>query len=178
MARYPRISSWQYVERWKQSSYVNLRVLRRNVSLWKRIPPAFILFRPRHYRNRLNLWILCAGLIDTARYWNLKPGDKDLHEGWDGNWRERSIAAELTGFISWGGDNFYDGYTEDMRNFCKIWGYSTDNFAETDSIKVALYQVIMHDTAYVNKYHPFELLKAAVRLQLVESGTTISPTLV
>lgn len=122
------------IDRWKISARHNLFIHRAAPLSLKRFQMALV--HPREYRNRVNMWILCAGLLDTARYMNLTQWDADLHDEFDGNWRERSIYSELGYYITF-------HHERSMQNFRVSFKADTDNFANALVIKEILHENIM-----------------------------------
>lgn len=123
-----------YIGRWKTSAKHNLFIHRAAPLSLERFLLALV--HPREYRNRVNMWILCAGMLDTARYMNLTQWDADLHDEYDGNWRERAIYSELGYYITF-------HHERSMQNFRVSFKADTDNFANALVIKQILHENIM-----------------------------------
>jgi hypothetical protein len=153
----------QHIERWKISAAHNLPIL-------DEIPRTAtevlaILLHPIERRRRVNLWVLCAGLLDAARYMNLSKGDADLHDEYDGNWRERQVWSELSYYIML-------NHEQSHLTFRSNYKSETDNFADVLEIKRALYDVIMElpQDARINAIYLLE--KATKRHLLAKKSVT------
>lgn len=125
---------FEHFDRWKVSAFHNRPFLRLVPRTNRDLMQA--LLHPIEHRNRVNLWILMAGLLDAARYLNLSRFDSDLHSYNDGNWKERAIWTELSFSV------MRDHETA-MTNFRVSMKAETDNFADVLGIKLALYEAVM-----------------------------------
>lgn len=153
-----------HIGRWKTSAKHNLFILRAAPLTWERFMKAVL--HPREYRERVNLWILCAGLLDTARYLNLTQWDADLHDEYDGNWRERAIYSELGYYITL-------NHERSMMNFRVTYKADTHNFANALKIKQILHENIMNLPKDA-RIDPFYFLNQATTqfLQTKKDATT------
>lgn len=140
-----------HIGRWKTSAKHNLFIHRASTLSVKNFMASIL--HPIEYRNRVNMWILCAGLLDTARYMNLTQWDADLHDEFDGNWRERAIYSELGYYISY-------HHEKSMQNFRVSFKAETNNFADALEIKQILHDDIMNLPNY-DRVSPVSLLTEA-----------------
>jgi hypothetical protein len=145
------------IDHWTAAAYYNRPVLRK-LSLKQRFNRDMIL-HPFQYRQRRNLWILAAGMLDAARYLNVPTDGSDLHPGFDGNAPERTVWTQLATYIEW-------NHAEDFRTFRKKYDSVTNNFADVDEIKLILHDVIMRSSEYQHITDPMFLLEAAVGRKL------------
>jgi hypothetical protein len=141
------------IDHWTASAYHNRPVLRK-LRFQQRFNLDMIL-HPVRYRQRMNLWILAAGMLDAARYLNVPTDGPDLHPGFDGNRPERTVWTQLNTYIEY-------NHAEDFRAFRKKYNLKTDNFADVDGIKLLLHEVVLRSPEYQFLNDPMLLLEAAV----------------
>jgi hypothetical protein len=141
------------IDHWTASAYHNRPVLRK-LRFQQRFNLDMIL-HPFQYRQRMNLWILAAGMLDAARYLNVPTDGPDLHPGFDGNGPERTVWTQLNTYIEY-------NHAEDFRAFRKKYYSVTNNFADVNGIKLILHDVIMRSSEYQFLNDPMLLLEAAV----------------
>jgi hypothetical protein len=145
------------IDHWTAAAYYNRPVLRK--LRWNQRFNRDMILHPFQYRQRMNLWILAAGMLDTARYLNVPVDGPDLHPGFDGNSSERTVWVQLSTYIELNHD-------EAFRAFRKKYDSVTNNFADVDEIKLILHDVIMRSSEYQHITDPMLLLEAAVSLKL------------
>lgn len=141
------------IDRWTASAYFNRPVLRK-LRLKQRFNLDMIL-HPIQYRQRMNLWILAAGMLDAARYLNVPADGPDLHPGFDGNRAERTVWTQLNTYIEY-------NHAEDFRAFRKNYNLMTNNFADVDEYKLVLHEVVLRSSEYQFLTDPVRLLEVAV----------------
>lgn len=142
-----------HIDHWTASAYYNRPVLRK-LPLKQRFNLDMIL-HPRQYRQRMNLWILAAGMLDAARYLNVPADGPDLHPGFDGNRPERTVWTQLNTYIEL-------NHAEDFRAFRKKYNLTTNNFADVDGVKLVLHEVVLRSPEYQSLTDPVRLLEVAV----------------
>lgn len=101
-----------------------------------------------------------------SRYLNLTPLDDDLHAGFDGNFRERSVWAEIACYVMLHHD-------AELREFRVRMKAETDNFADVRDIKLALYDVVMAlpNGAPIN---PVQLLNEVTQKHLAKKRAVVA----
>lgn len=149
------------IDHWTASAYHNRPVLRK-LKFKQRFNLDMIL-HPVQYRQRMNLWILAAGMLDAARYLNVPTDGPDLHPGLDGNRPERTVWTQLNTYIEY-------NHAEDFRAFRKKYNLKTDNFADVDGIKLLLHEVVLRSPEYQFLNDPVRLLEVAVLRNLNSFG--------
>lgn len=142
-----------HIDRWTASAYHNRPVLRK-LRFNQRFNLDMIL-HPIQYRQRMNLWILAAGMLDAARYLNVPTDGPDLHPGFDGNRAERTVWTQLNTYIEY-------NHAEDFRAFRKNYNLMTNNFADVDEYKLVLHEVVLRSPEYQLINDPVQLLEVAV----------------
>ena len=149
------------VERWKNAATHNLPLHRQLAK--KQIVAA--LRNPVAHRNRVNLWVLAAGILDATRYLNLSVMhiQTDLHDEFDGNRAERSQYFELRGFLE-------DYYADAFARFRDFYSVPTDNFADVELIKTLLHELVFNRPNYAEVTDPFVLLSAAAHESIYQTG--------
>lgn len=117
--------------------------------------------RPATYRNRLNLWIMAAGMLDSARFMNATMGTTKVPGNPEaGNESDKEIYSEMCLIIMM-------SYKSEMFWFRNTFRHYTANFAADKEIKKAIYDVVMNlPKDRVGAVSPFWVLEKAVRSYL------------
>jgi hypothetical protein len=146
--------------RWSITAHHNLPILREVSRSHGHSVKAFL--TPVTHRNRIHLWILAAGMLDAARYLNLRYSKAYTVPA------EREIYGELADYI-------IVNYKKDMYHFRAEFNEETDNFAKSKEIKKALYEVVMSlPKNRVSNVSPFWVLHKGLNRFLTERGEPVT----
>ena len=118
------------------------------------------LLTPVAHRNRIQLWIITAGMLDAARYMNVP------HTGTNVTSHDEEVYGELSNYIM-------VNYKKDMHRFRHAFNEDTNNFAKDKEIKQALYEVIMSlSKSRVRDVSPFWVLQKGLKRYLRENHSS------